>query len=189
MSDRPGGVQYLASGDYAGAERLCLKAQKIHSTPAGQALLNQIQQSAKNPSQPQASTSSATSSASASTANIRHRKADTPAASSSSPKPEPAKREYTADQLAHVKRIRSCNATAYYEILNIKDKECSDAEIKKAYRKHSLLLHPDKNGAPGSDEAFKRGCAASRSSVLGADLQCSRIHSGIYCIPSTLRCR
>lgn len=60
--------------------------------------------------------------------------------------------------MGHVKRIKACSATAYYEILGIKDTKCSDSDIKKAYRKHSLQVHPDKNGAPGSEAAFK--CAS-----------------------------
>lgn len=34
-------------------------------------------------------------------------------------------------------------------------KESTDSEIKKAYKKLALQMHPDKNKAPGSVEAFK----------------------------------
>lgn len=63
-------------------------------------------------------------------------------------------RKYTPEQKAAVLRIRKCSATAFYEILAI-EKSASDSEIKKAYRKQSLLTHPDKNGYEGADEAFK----------------------------------
>jgi DnaJ family protein B protein 12 len=44
------------------------------------------------------------------------------------------KREYTAEQLAVVKRIRKCKATQYYEIMSLQ-KDCEEADVKKAYRK------------------------------------------------------
>ncbi|CAI6338650.1 unnamed protein product [Periconia digitata] len=68
-----------------------------------------------------------------------------------------AGRAFTVEQKAAVIRIKRCGATAYYEILGLEDVKttCTEGEIKKAYRKLSLLTHPDKNGYEGADEAFK----------------------------------
>lgn len=68
-----------------------------------------------------------------------------------------AGRTYTAEQKAAVIRIKRCAPTAYYEILGLEAVKttCSDSDIKKAYRKLSLLTHPDKNGYDGADDAFK----------------------------------
>ncbi|KLJ08489.1 DnaJ like subfamily B member 12 [Blastomyces silverae] len=63
-------------------------------------------------------------------------------------------RKFTPEQKAAVLRVRKCPPTAFYEILAL-EKTASDGEIKKAYRRLSLLTHPDKNGYDGSDEAFK----------------------------------
>lgn len=72
-------------------------------------------------------------------------------------------KKYTVEQKAAVIRVRRCSATAFYEILGL-EKSCSDAEIKKAYRKLSLLTHPDKNGYDGADEAFK--CESQESALV-----------------------
>ncbi|KAJ4357636.1 Chaperone protein dnaJ [Didymosphaeria variabile] len=66
-------------------------------------------------------------------------------------------RAYTVEQKAAVIRIKRCAPTAFYEILGLEEVKttCSEGEIKKAYRKLSLLTHPDKNGYEGADEAFK----------------------------------
>ena len=63
-------------------------------------------------------------------------------------------RKYTPDQKAAVIRIRKCAPTAFYEILMV-EKSATENEIKKSYRRLSLLTHPDKNGYEGADEAFK----------------------------------
>lgn len=63
-------------------------------------------------------------------------------------------RKYTPEQKIAVIRVRKCSPTSFYEILGL-EREVSDGDIKKAYRKLSLLTHPDKNGYDGADEAFK----------------------------------
>ena len=51
-----------------------------------------------------------------------------------------------------VNRIRKTKD--FYDVLGI-SKSATDDDIKRAYRKLALKLHPDKNQAKGADEAFK----------------------------------
>lgn len=104
-------------------------------------------------------------------------------------------RKYTIEQKAAVIRVRACSPTAFYEILGL-EQSSSDSEIKKAYRKLSLLTHPDKNGYDGADEAFKSELYADRtafekglSAMSGWDWTdyCSR--SGFSGISNFIRCR
>lgn len=65
---------------------------------------------------------------------------------------EPSAPQYTNEQSEAVKRIKGCKD--YYEILGV-NKDATDSDIKKSYKKLALQLHPDKNKSPGAAEAFK----------------------------------
>ncbi|KAJ0253894.1 Chaperone protein dnaJ 49 [Hirschfeldia incana] len=69
------------------------------------------------------------------------------------PKTNEKKEVYTEENVELVRSIKRNND--YYTILGL-EKNCSVEEIRKAYRKLSLKVHPDKNKAPGSEEAFKK---------------------------------
>ncbi|GJP67304.1 hypothetical protein CLOP_g24137 [Closterium sp. NIES-67] len=58
----------------------------------------------------------------------------------------------SAEQVQLVARI--LRTTCYYEVLEL-PKGAAEDEVKKAYRKLSLKVHPDKNKAKGAEEAFK----------------------------------
>lgn len=57
----------------------------------------------------------------------------------------PAQRELVASIL---------KKKSYYEVLGV-ERDSSEDDIKRSYKKLALKLHPDKNTAPRSDEAFK----------------------------------
>jgi DnaJ family protein B protein 12 len=66
-------------------------------------------------------------------------------------------RAYTPEQLEIVKKIlhaKDGGRGAHYRVLGISE-SATENEIKKAYRKRALKLHPDKNSAPHADDAFK----------------------------------
>jgi len=98
--------------------------------------------------------------------------------------------QYTVEQIAIVERVRKCKHHEYYEILEL-EKTANDSQVKKrysnligivltnSYRKLALQLHPDKNGAPGADEAFK----SIRLIVMGLT------GSGVACVSSSFGSR
>jgi len=65
--------------------------------------------------------------------------------------------EYTSEQETVVNRLIELGKEPkdYYKILDVPE-EASYDDLKKAYRKLAPKIHPDKNRAPGSTEAFKK---------------------------------
>ncbi|KAI3724921.1 hypothetical protein L1987_64689 [Smallanthus sonchifolius] len=59
----------------------------------------------------------------------------------------------TQEQITIVREIR--RKKDYYDVLGL-EKTSTVEDIRKAYRKLSLKVHPDKNKALGSEEAFKK---------------------------------
>lgn len=55
---------------------------------------------------------------------------------------------------AAIQRLLSCKEKNPYSILGVTISS-TDEEIKKVYRKHAILVHPDKCQLPGAEEAFK----------------------------------
>ncbi|KAK7329448.1 hypothetical protein VNO77_23617 [Canavalia gladiata] len=62
-------------------------------------------------------------------------------------------KNYTEENVMLIREIKG--KSDYYAILGL-EKSCSVEEIRRAYRKLSLKVHPDKNKAPGSEDAFKK---------------------------------
>jgi curved DNA-binding protein CbpA len=60
---------------------------------------------------------------------------------------------YTTEQMQLAQKI--LRTKDYYDILDL-PRDANEDAVKKAYKKIALKLHPDKNKAPGAEEAFKK---------------------------------
>lgn len=138
----------LESGDKDKAQRFAEKSMRLFPNNDAENLIKSLQsfnESNANDSETSSNTSSIPSGMGAS--NIRNRSSrpsHTTTGSTSS--------NATHEQTTLVRSITS--KTCYYEILGI-SRSASDDDIKRAYRKLALKLHPDKNKAQGADDAFK----------------------------------
>ncbi|KAI8988100.1 hypothetical protein BDF20DRAFT_910639 [Mycotypha africana] len=123
------------------AQRFVEKSIRLYPTPEAEQLLTNL----KNGRYATASSRSAAAS------STKNHKASTSTLGSTDTSSD--QRNYTAEQVKAVKEVLAYSKD-YYKVLSV-EKTATDAQLKKAYRKKALLFHPDKNSAPGADEAFK----------------------------------
>ena len=132
------------SGNYASARKFIQKSLALFATPEAEKLAQVIESEAS--ASASTSTSGGTEETAKATGTEQHPSAggthhrhpngstSTRGSGEGSSSGSEKKRDYTPDQLAVVKRVRRCEVTEYYEILELK-KDCEEAEVKKAYRK------------------------------------------------------
>ncbi|KAA1066604.1 hypothetical protein PGT21_034342 [Puccinia graminis f. sp. tritici] len=151
-------AQSLQSTDPIKSLKFAKKACALYWSPEAAALVKTLE-TGEGPSTTTTQNPTATSTAtntSSTTTTKRSTQPSTPKPSSSNKNPtsEQTPPTYKPAQLELVKKVRRHKITQYYEILQLK-READESQIKSAYRKLALALHPDKNNAPGADEAFK----------------------------------
>lgn len=137
------GQSALNSGNFDKAIKFFEKSERLCPLPGTQELLTK----ARKREPPQTSASSG-----ASTAQQRSTKKP-----SSGPQRSKTHGSYRPEQETIAKEINS--HTDYYKILGV-PRNAADNVIKKAYRKLSMKVHPDKNKAPSAELAFKNVSAA-----------------------------
>ena len=142
------GAGALRQGQYDRAVKFFKKSLSLYPLPGVDALLTQAERSASGSAEGDGARGS-----SAARSSPPPRSEATPNIASDGI----GGRVYTQQQVEIVRKVlraREGGRGAHYRVLGVSE-NATEAELKKAYRKLALKLHPDKNSAPQADEAFK----------------------------------
>lgn len=147
------GQEALEIGDKIRALKFLTKARRLDPALPVEDIISSIdtKSSANPPHRPSSGTAPSEASASSKLSGGASARARV-SANGSSAAAAGSSNAYTEEQISIVRQIRK--KKDYYEILGL-EKGCSVEDVRKAYRKLSLKVHPDKNTAPGAEEAFK----------------------------------
>lgn len=137
------GMTAMRLGSLDKAAKMFEKAQRLFPSKQAEDLLSEVE---RRRQQAEHSSADSPSSEEAGSGQARRRRKE-------ASEPQEPQKTFTDEQVTMVNRVIKCKD--FYEVLGV-SKESSDAQIKKAYKKLALQLHPDKNAAPGSVEAFKK---------------------------------
>jgi len=167
------GANALKQAQYDRAVKFLKKSLHLYPLPGVEALLSTAERmAASEGSSPSGSPTNHTNGTSSSTSASSSSSSFNGGASSSASaaRPEPAAASAPAPAAASnggractpameetVERIlkaKEGGRGAHYRVLGITE-SATENEIKKAYRKTAIKVHPDKNSAPKADEAFK----------------------------------
>ncbi|RDX83020.1 Chaperone protein dnaJ 49, partial [Mucuna pruriens] len=143
------GKEALETGDRSRALKFVTKARRLDPTLPVDDLLSAIETDAGD--QPPAAASKEPTKPS-DQPSIRRRAAAAGPAPARSSSVSSSSATYTEEQISIIREIK--RKKNYYEILGL-EKTCTVEDVRKSYRKLSLKVHPDKNKAPGAEEAFK----------------------------------